>query len=161
MNRLKESCALAFFKGALLKDPNGILIKPGENSQSGRWIKFTNVRDVVEMGPVLKAYINEAIEVEKAGLKVKFKDNTKLMLVEELQNRLDEIPALKTAFQKLTPGRRRGYNIYVSGAKQSKTREARVEQCMPKIFGGKGFFDCVCGHSKKHPRCDGSHQYIR
>ena len=134
----KEYCALLFFKGALLNDPNGILIKPGENTQAGRQIRFTNAREIVEMEPILKAYIYEAIEVEKAGLKVNFKKNTELIIPEEFQNKLDEIPALKTAFDALTPGRQRAYILYFSAPKQSKTRESRVEKYMQQILNGKG-----------------------
>jgi len=136
----KEFCALLFCKGALLNDPNGILKKPGENTQAARRIPFTSVREIVEMEPILKAYIYEAIEVEKAGLKVNFKKNPE-PIPEELQKKLDEIPSLKTAFAALTPGRQRGYILYFSGAKQSKTREARVEKCMPQILNGKGLND--------------------
>src|SRR6266542_2761432 len=137
---LKEYCALLFFKGALLNDANGILIKPGENTQAGRQIRFTNVREIVEMETILKAYIYEAIEVEKAGLKVNFKKNPK-PIPEEFQNKLDEIPALKTAFDALTPGRQRGYILYFSAPKQSKTRESRIEKCVQQILNGKGLND--------------------
>jgi uncharacterized protein YdeI (YjbR/CyaY-like superfamily) len=137
----KEYCALGFFKGALLNDANGILIKPGENSQAMRQIRFTNVREIVEMEPILKAYIYEAIEVEKAGLKVDFKEKTELVFPEEFQKKLDENPALKAAFDALTPGRQRAYNLYFSAPKQSKTRESRVEKCMQKILNGKGLND--------------------
>jgi len=137
----KEYCALLFVKGALLNDANGILIKPGENTQAGRQIRFTNVREIVEMEPILKAYIYEAIEVEKAGLKVNFKKNTEFIIPEEFQNKLDEIPALKTAFDALTPGRQRAYLLYFSAPKQSKTRESRVEKCMQQILNGKGLDD--------------------
>ena len=136
----KESCALLFCKGALLNDANGILEKPGENTQAARRIPFTTVREIVEMDPVLKAYIHEAIEAEKAGLKVDFKKNPE-PIPEELQNKLDEIPALKTAFDALTPGRQRGYILYFSAPKQSKTRESRVEKCMQQILNGKGLND--------------------
>ena len=129
-----------FCKGALLKDPKSILKKPGENTQAGRWIKFTNVREIVEMEAILKAYIHEAIEAEKAGLKVNYKKNPE-PIPEELQNKLDEIPALKTAFDALTPGRQRGYILYFSAAKQSKTRASRVKKCMPQILKGKGLND--------------------
>ena len=138
---LKEHCALLFFKGALLKDSNGILIKPGENTEAGRQIRFTNIREIVEMETVLKAYIHEAIEVEKAGLEVKFKKITELKIPEEFQKKLDEIPVLKTAFDALTPGRQRGYIFYFSAPKQSKTRESRVEKCMQQILDGKGLND--------------------
>ena len=137
----KEYCALLFFKGALLHDTHGILIKQTENVQAGRQIRFTNVRDIAEMETIMKAYIYEAIEVEKAGLKVNFKKNTELIFLEEFQNKLDEIPALKTAFEALTPGRQRAYNIYFSEPKQSKTRESRVEKCMQQILNGKGLND--------------------
>jgi len=134
----KEFCALLFCKGALLKDPNGILKKFGW--QAARRIPFTNVREVVEMEPILKAYICEAIEAEKAGLKVNYKKNPE-PIPEELQNKLDEISALKAAFEALTPGRQRGYILYFSGAKQSKTRASRVKKCMPQILKGKGLND--------------------
>src|ERR1700732_2018039 len=134
----KEFCALLFCKGALLSDPNGILRKFGW--QAARRIPFTNVREIVEIEPSLKAYIREAIEAEKAGLKVTLKKNPKPM-PEELQNKLDEIPALKAAFDALTPGRQRGYILYFAGAKQSKTRESRVEKCMRQILNGKGLND--------------------
>jgi uncharacterized protein YdeI (YjbR/CyaY-like superfamily) len=140
MYGLKESCALGFLKGALLKDPKGILIKPGENSQSNRYIKFTNVREIARMEPILKAYIQEAIEAEKSGLKVEFKKNPE-PVPEELQNNLDKTPALKTAFNALTPGRQRGYILYFSAPKQSKTRESRIEKCIPQILNGKGLND--------------------
>jgi uncharacterized protein YdeI (YjbR/CyaY-like superfamily) len=136
----KESCALLFCKGALLKDPKGILEKPGENSQEARRIRFTNVREIVQMKSILKAYINEAIEVEKAGLKVKFKKRPE-PIPKEFQDKMDETPALKTAFEALTPGRQRGYILYVSAAKQSKTREARAEKYMRRILNGKGLND--------------------
>jgi Uncharacterized protein conserved in bacteria len=137
----KEYCALLFFKGALLNDANGILFKIGKNTQAGRQIRFTNVREIVEMETILKAYIYEAIEVEKAGLKVNFKKTTEFIIPEEFQNKLDEIPALKTAFDALTPGRQRAYILYFSAPKQSKTRESRVEKCMQQILNGKGLND--------------------
>ena len=137
----KEYCALNFFKGALLKDPNGILVKPGEHTQAGRQIRFTNVREIVEMEPILKAYIYEAIEVEKARLKVNYKKTSEFIIPEEFQNKLDEIPALKTAFDALTPGRQRAYILYFSAPKQSKTRVSRVEKCMQHILNGKGLND--------------------
>ena len=137
----KEYCALLFFKGALLKDARGILIQQTENVQAARQIRFTNVREIVKMKPILKAYINEAIEVEKAGLKVNLKKTTDFKIPEEFQNKLVEIPALKTAFDALTPGRQRAYIFYFSQPKQSKTRESRVEKCMQQIFNGKGLND--------------------
>jgi uncharacterized protein YdeI (YjbR/CyaY-like superfamily) len=137
----KEYCALLFMKGALLKDPNGILIQQTENVQAARQIRFTNVREIVEIGPILKAYTKEAIEVERAGLEVDYKKTSEFVIPEEFQNRLDESPALKTAFDSLTPGRQRGYILYFSAAKQSKTRESRVEKCVQQIFKGKGLND--------------------
>src|ERR1700686_4828062 len=134
----KEFCALLFTKGALLKDLNGILKKFGW--QAARRIPFSNVREIVEMEPSLKAYIREAIEAEKAGLKVTLKKNPE-PIPEELQNKLDEIPALKAAFDALTPGRQRGYILHFSGAKQSKTRESRVEKWIQQILNGKGLND--------------------
>jgi uncharacterized protein YdeI (YjbR/CyaY-like superfamily) len=137
----KEYCALLFFKGALLKDPKAILIQQTENVQSARQIRFTNVREIVKMRTILKAYIREAIEAEKAGLKVKLKKTSDFKVPQELQNKLDENPSLKKAFAALTPGRQRGYIFYFSAAKQSKTREARVEKYMPQILKGKGLDD--------------------
>jgi uncharacterized protein YdeI (YjbR/CyaY-like superfamily) len=137
----KEYCALLFFKGALLKDAKGILVQQTQNVQAARQIRFTNVREIVEMEPFLKAYIKEAIEVEKAGLEVSYKQTSKFVVPEEFQRRLDESPALKTAFDALTPGRQRGYILYFSAAKQSKTREARVEKCVRQILNGKGLND--------------------
>jgi uncharacterized protein YdeI (YjbR/CyaY-like superfamily) len=135
---LKEYCALLFCKGALLKDAGGILIKPGENTQAARQIRFTNVGEIVEMETILKAYIYEAIEVQKAGLEVIYKKTTDFTIPEELQKKFDEIPALRTAFDALTPGRQRAYILYFSAPKQSKTRESRVEKCMQRILNGKG-----------------------
>jgi uncharacterized protein YdeI (YjbR/CyaY-like superfamily) len=137
----KEYCALLFTKGALLKDANGILIKPGENTQAARQIRFTNVQEIVAMETILKAYIHEAIEAEKAGLQVNLKKPTEFIVPEELQNKLDEMPALKTAFGALTPGRQRAYILHFSAPKQSKTRESRVEKCMQQILDGKGLND--------------------
>jgi len=137
----KEYCALLFVKGALLHDAKGILVTQTENTQAARQIRFTSVREIVEMEPILKAYIHEAIEVEKAGLKVNYKRTSEFVIPEEFQNKLDEIPALKTAFDALTPGRQRAYILYFSQAKQSKTRESRVEKYMQQILDGKGLND--------------------
>src|SRR6267142_939102 len=137
----KEYCALLFVKGALLNDPRGILIQQTKNVQAARQIRFTNVREIVKMKPILKAYIYEAIEVEKAGLKVNFKKTKEFDTPEEFQNKLNKNPALKKAFNALTPGRQRAYILYFSQPKQSKTREARVEKCMPRILNGKELND--------------------
>ena len=141
LGALKESCVLSFVKGVLLKDAKGILIQQTENSQSVRVIRFAHVQQIIELEPVLKAYINEAIEVEKAGLKVTLKKVSEFKIPEEFQTKLDEIPSLKKAFSALTPGRQRAYLLYFSGAKQSKTRESRVEKCMQRILNGKGIDD--------------------
>lgn len=137
----KEYCALLFFKGVLLKDAEGILIKQTENVQAGRQIRFTDVRGIVEMETVLKAYVHEAIEIEKAGLKVNLKKTAEFKIPEEFQRKLNEIPALKTAFDALTPGRQRAYILHFSAPKQSKTRESRIEKCMRQILDGKGLDD--------------------
>jgi uncharacterized protein YdeI (YjbR/CyaY-like superfamily) len=135
---MKDSCAFAFFKGALLKDPHGVLTRPGQHSQSARWIKFTSTREIVEMKSVLKSYIREAIQIEKSGLKVKLKKTSDLKLPEEFQLMLDEFPDVKKAFEALTPGRQRAYIYHFSAPKQSKTREARIRKFMPHILKGKG-----------------------
>jgi uncharacterized protein YdeI (YjbR/CyaY-like superfamily) len=137
----KEYCALLFFKGALLKDAKSILVQQTENVQAARQIRFTNVRQIIEMASILKAYIQEAIEAEKAGLKVNYKKTSEFKLPEEFQKKLAEIPGLKTAFAALTPGKQRGYILYFSAAKQSKTRESRIEKCIPQILNGKGLND--------------------
>ena len=137
----KEYCALLFFKGALLNDASGILIQQTKNVQAARQIRFTNIQEIVKMKTILKAYIYEAIEVEKAGLKVKLKKTTEYSIPEEFQKKLDKVPALKTAFKALTPGRQRAYILYFSAPKQSKTRESRVEKSMQPILKGKGLND--------------------
>ena len=139
LQEMKEFLALMFFKGALLDDPEGILEEQGPNSRSARRIRFTSVEDVARLSETVKTYIDEAIDVEESGLEVG--SAPELILVEELQNRLDQDPALGAAFDAMTPGRRREYNLYFSGAKQAKTREARVEQYVQKILDGKGFRD--------------------
>ncbi|MCL9635845.1 YdeI family protein [Bacillus zanthoxyli] len=137
----KEYCALLFPKGALLRDSHGVLIQQTENVQGARQIRFTNVQEIAKKEAILKAYIYEAIEVEKAGLKVKAKKPEELIIPEELQHKFDEIPALKDAFTTLTPGRQRAYILHFSAAKQSKTRASRVEKCIPNILNGKGLND--------------------
>lgn len=137
INALKESVALAFFKGALLSDDEDILLQPGA-VQSARWVKFTSVKEIIKLDTILKAYIFEAIEVEKAGLKVKKKTTSDFKIPEEFQHKLNTVPDLKKAFNKLTPGRQRAYIFYFSQAKQAKTREARIEKYMQQILNGKG-----------------------
>lgn len=158
---IKDSCVLSFLKGSLLKDPKGILEMPGENSQSARFIRFTDAGQVSTKKAILTAYIYEAIEVEKAGLKVDFKAKNELVLPHELLLRFNEDNALKASFNALTPGKQRGYILHISAAKQSKTRSDRIENCREKILKGLGFHDCICGHSKRMPRCDGSHAHVR
>jgi uncharacterized protein YdeI (YjbR/CyaY-like superfamily) len=133
----KEYCAMLFFKGALLQDPNGILIQQTKNVQAARQIRFTSARQIARMKPVLKSYIYEAIEVERAGLKVPFKKTAEFKIPEEFQKELDKTPALKTAFAALTPGRQRAYIFYFSQPKQSKTRASRVEKSIRQILRGK------------------------
>ena len=137
----KAYCAILFFKGALLKDPGGVLIQQTVNVQSGRQIRFTEVGEIVAMNTLLKAYIQEAIDVETAGLKVNLKAHSDYAIPEEFQSSLDESPGLKKAFAALTPGRQRAYILYFSAPKQAKTRTARVEKCAPQILKGKGLND--------------------
>jgi len=157
----KEYCALLFHKGVLLKDTHGILVQQTENVQAARQIRFANVQEIAEMAPILKAYIQEAIEVEKAGLEVNMKEQKDFTIPEELQTKFEEMPAFQAAFEALTPGRQRAYLFYFSQAKQSKTRVSRIEKYMQKILDGKGLNDCTCELSKKQPNCDGSHKHAR
>ncbi len=136
----KEYCALMFFKGALLQDAHQVLVKIG-NTQAGRQVRFTHVGKIIELEPILKEYILEAIQVEKAGLEVELKKTEDFPIPEEFQMKLDEVPGLKTAFEALTPGRQRAYLHHFSQPKQSKTRESRVEKCIPQILDGKGLND--------------------
>jgi len=137
----KEYCAMLFTKGALLKDPKGILIQQTENVQAARQVRFTKLQEIAKLQSVLKAYIKEATEAEKAGLKVTYKKTSEFKMPEEFQKRLNGDPALRSAFEKLTPGRQRGYLLFFSGAKQSQTRESRIEKCVPLIFDGIGLND--------------------
>ena len=141
LHGFKDYCAVLFFKGALLKDPKGILIQQTANVQAARQIRFTSVREIVAMKSTLKAYIREAVEVEKSGLEVDFKKTSEFKTPAEFQKKLDEDPALKTAFKALTPGRQRAYLLYFSAAKQPQTREARVEKYVKQILKGKGLDD--------------------
>ena len=141
IHTFKEYCAFLFFKGALLNDPNGILIQQTKNVQAARQIRFANLKEITQQKRTLKAYIYEAIEVEKAGLKVKLKKTAEYKIPEEFQKKLDKTPKLKTAFQSLTPGRQRAYILHFSAPKQAKTRLSRIEKCMPRILEGKGLND--------------------
>ena len=157
----KDYCALLFHKGVLLNDTNNILIQQTEHVQSARQIRFANLHEIIDLKPTIKAYIFEAIEVEKAGLEVKMKKTSEFKMPEEFKKALENNSDLESAFKTLTPGRQRGYLIHFSQAKQSKTRESRIEKCIPNILNGKGLSDCTCGLSKKMPSCDGSHKFIK
>jgi uncharacterized protein YdeI (YjbR/CyaY-like superfamily) len=157
----KEYYSLLFFNGALLNDTNNILIKPGENTQAGRQVRFNNLQELKKLKSTLKSYIYKAIEIEKSGLKVVPKPKAAYPIPDEFQSRLDAMPALKKAFEALTPGRQRAYLMHFAAAKQSKTREARVESYLQKILSGKGISDCTCGLSKRMPSCDGSHKFLK
>jgi uncharacterized protein YdeI (YjbR/CyaY-like superfamily) len=137
----KEYCAFLFFKGALLKDTHSILVQQTENVQAPRQIRFTNLEEILKLEDVLRAHIFEAIDVENSGLKVELKKISELKLVDEFEQKLKEFTELKVAFEALTPGRQRAYNLFFSAAKQTKTREARIEKCIPAILEGKGLND--------------------
>jgi uncharacterized protein YdeI (YjbR/CyaY-like superfamily) len=137
----KEYCALLFMKGALLKDTKGLLVQQTENVQSARQIRFTSLKEITKLEPVLKAYIKEAIEVEKAGMEVEYKKTSEFAMPDEFAKALKRNAALKKAFETLTPGRQRGYLLHFAAAKQSKTRESRIEKCTPQILAGKGLMD--------------------
>lgn len=161
LGSFKAFCSISFFKGSLLKDPKGILSKPGENSQSVRMIKFTHLDQIRKLEQVIKAYILEAIEIEKTGIKPIMEKSVELEFPEELIQILDEDGDFKAAFSALTPGRQRGYNLFFTAAKQPATRISRIEKYRQQILDGKGINDCTCGLSKKMPSCDGSHKAIR
>ena len=160
LHGFKAYCGIGFFKGALLQDSEGVLSKPGENTQSSRIMKFTQIQEITALEAILKAYVFKAIEVEKAGLQVETEKNPVLKFPEEFQKKLEEDPGFKAAFFALTPGRQRGYNLFFSAPKQSETRESRVEKYRQQILNEKGINDCTCGLSKKMPSCDGSHKFF-
>jgi uncharacterized protein YdeI (YjbR/CyaY-like superfamily) len=141
IHRFKEYCALLFFKGALLSDANGILVQQTKNVQAARQMRFSDVKDIIKIKKIIQAYIYEAIEVEKAGLKVELKPTAAFTMPEEFKNTLAQMPALKQAFDALTPGRQRGYLLHFAAPKQSKTRESRIEKAIPQILKGKGLSD--------------------
>lgn len=157
----KEHCVLSFIKGVLLKDELKKLVKPGENSQSVRFFKFKSTQEITKQRDLIKAYIFEAIELEKSGAKVDKTESKEFELPQELLEKFKENPALKTAFEALTIGRQRAYVIHFTGSKQSKTIQARIEKYIPRIMMGKGFNDCICGLSKRMPNCDGSHKSLQ
>ena len=154
----KEYCALLFNKGALLKDPVNILIQQTENTQSARQIRFTNITEIEKQEAVLKAYILEAIVIEKSGLKINRKKTSDFDVPEELNKKFEEDSNFKKAFNQLSPGRQRGYLLHFSQPKQSKTRISRIEKTINRVLEGKGLNDCTCGLSKRMPNCDGSHR---
>lgn len=156
----KEYCGLLFFKGALLKDVKGLLVKPGENTQGGRLIKFKTIQEITKLKASIKSYIKEAIEVEKLGLKIEPMEK-ELVLPDELLAIFKKNAPFKKAFNALTPGRQRAYNMFFTAAKQSATRETRIEKYKKQILDGKGINDCTCGLSQKMPYCDGSHRQLK
>jgi uncharacterized protein YdeI (YjbR/CyaY-like superfamily) len=155
----KEHCDLGFFKGALLKDSKGLLVKAGENTQGARQLKFTDSNGIEKLKTTIKQYVKEAIQVEASGEKVIAQN--KIEIIEELSQFFKKNAALKKAFLNLTPGRQRAYLIYFSAAKQVETRISRIENNIPKIMCGKGMHDCTCGLSKRMPNCDGSHKLLK
>lgn len=158
IGEFKDYCLISFFKGVLLKDEVNILVALTKNIQAERIIKIRNLEQIKELEDIIYNYIIEAIEIENSGVKVEMKDTTDYEVPDELVNMFREIPEFKEAFKQLTPGRQRGYLLHYAGAKQSKTRASRIEKSMDRVFAGKGLQDCICGHSKKMPRCDGSHK---
>jgi uncharacterized protein YdeI (YjbR/CyaY-like superfamily) len=156
----KEYCGLLFFKGSLLKDAKGLLVKPGENTQGGRLIKFKTVQEITKLKAPIKSYIKEAIEVEKLGLKIEPMEK-ELVLPDELLAIFKKNTSFKKAFNALTPGRQRAYNMFFTAAKQAATRETRIEKYKKQILDGKGINDCTCGLSQKMPYCDGSHRQLK
>ncbi|MBT8327056.1 MAG: YdeI/OmpD-associated family protein [Bacteroidia bacterium] len=160
IHSFKAYCALNFFKGALLKDTNKILIQQTKNVQETRQIRIAHLGEIEGLKAIMKAYIFEAIEVEKIGLKVKKKRTSDYEVPEELVTKFKENADFERAFNKLTEGRKRGYLLHFAQAKQSATRKARIEKNTDRIFNGKGLNDCVCGLSKRMPNCDGSHKQL-
>jgi uncharacterized protein YdeI (YjbR/CyaY-like superfamily) len=161
ISAFKTNCVVSFFKGSGLKDPEQILEKPGENSQSVRVIRFTQANDIQRLEKILRLYIQEAIGAEISGIKPVNNALDKQQMPEEFESRLKKSPSLKKAFKSLTPGRQRAYLIYFAAAKQTATRESRIDQYTDRILKGYGFNDCICGLSKKMPACDGSHKLLK
>lgn len=158
ISAFKDHCVMSFLKGILLKDKDLLLVSPGANSQSVKFAKFTSTEQITANELQLKAYIFEAIEIEKVGLKIDKTKSTDFELVSELLQKMSEDATFKNAFEALTVGRQRAYNMFFSDAKQAETRFARIEKYRDRILKGKGMNDCVCGHSKRMPNCDGSHK---
>jgi len=161
VSSFKDFSVLAFFKGALLADPSNVLARSGENTQGMRMIRFTNCEQIQALRTEIKQYIFEAIEIEKAGLKVPKTDVASPSLPAELSEVFDQNAEFQQAFNKLTPGRQRAYILHFSSAKQVETRKSRIEKLIPRILKGKGIDECICGLSKRMPSCDGSHKAIK
>lgn len=157
----KSACGIGFFKGALMKDPKGLLKKQGEHSQSSRIMNFQDLNEIAKAKSVIIDYIKESIKVERSGLKQEKQDVHEMIIISELQELLDQDQSFKKAFASLTPGRQRGYHIFFSAAKQSETRISRIKKYKERILQGYGLNDCTCGLSKKMPTCDGSHKFIK
>lgn len=157
----KDYCAILFYKGALLRDKKKILIRQTENVQSRRQIRFKNISKIKKLEKTIKEYIFEAIEAEKAGLKIELKKTSDYEMPEELEQKFKQDKSFEMAFENLTPGRQRGYLLHFTQPKQSKTRMARIEKNIERILMGKGLLDCICGHSKRYPNCDGSHKKFK
>ena len=160
IHEFKNYCAILFHKGVLLNDQKNILVQQTENTQSARQIRFTSVSEIEQLESVIKEYIYEAIEVEKDGLKVKKKKTADYDVPDELKQKFKKNPDFEKAFKNLTEGRQRGYLLHFSKPKQAKTRIARIDANIERIFKGKGYNDCVCGLSKRMPNCDGSHKQL-
>lgn len=160
IHEFKDYCGLSFFKGALLKDPENLLIQPTENIQSARQMRFTDFTEISELETTIKSYIKEAIEIEKSGLKVKMKTVSEYETPKELEQIFKEHPDFKRAFKKLTPGRQKGYLLHFNKPKQAKTKRARIKNNIQRICDGYGLQDCTCGLSKRKPNCDGSHKQL-
>ena len=161
LGNFKDNCVISFFKGSLLQDSEGFLSKPGENSQVFRIIRFKTMDDFINVEPFLKAYIFEAIEIEKSGAKLPTLDISSIEIPEELTQNFKENKQFKKAFESLTPGRQRAYLMFFSAAKNVQTRFDRIEKFKNQIMDGKGMNDCTCGLSRKMPACDGSHKILR
>lgn len=161
LSEFKDHCVVSFLKGALLANADNLLVSPGENSQSVRFMRFTSGEQIVQLEAIIKSTIFEAMEIEKSGLKVVLKSTNDLEWVPELYEKFANSPQFEAAFEALTAGRKRGYHLFFSGAKQSKTRTDRIEKYIPRILNGKGINDCVCGLSKRMPNCDGSHNSLK
>ena len=161
LNSFKEYCVMGFFKGVLLKDKENILESPGENSQTVKMIKFRSIQEIIDLKNPIKAYMEEAIEIEKRGLKPTPINQSSAVYPEEWRLFLQDSPEIKIAFEKLTPGRQRAYMLYFAAPKKAETRRVRIEKSLAKIRNGKGINDCTCGLSKRMPTCDGSHKILR